>query len=425
MFRLSLSALRARSEEIALRNKPGLLVNFWLVLIALSGCSDRAVLLMASPAGDNTSGPNVRVTIKGQPILSWQRKIDDITILEYSVLSNGAWSEPIEIARGKDWFVNWADIPAVQPVTEDFWAAHYLKRTQGGKYAYDVQLRLSNDGGNNWRDAGSPHKDGTLTEHGFVSMYAYAENLGVIWLDGREMSSQADFEKHHGSHGGMTLRSVSMDSGGRFSNRRIVDSLVCDCCQTAAVITRDSPLVVYRDRTQSERRDIASSRWGQDAWTPPKPVSVDGWHIDGCPVNGPALVAQENDVVATWFSGAGGKAQIFFVRSSNGGKSFEERIRVGEGPVLGRVSALMYPDRSLFITWVREDADGKAMIVGRHITSKNEFSEVVNLADVSPTRASGFPKLLLSGSDTVLAWTDQLGSSARVKTLLINIESFR
>ena len=425
MFRLLLSALRSRSEEIALTNKPGLLVNFWLVLIALSGCSDRAVLLLASPAGDSTSGPNVSVTIKGQPILSWQRKVDDITILEYSVLSNGAWSEPIEIARGKDWFVNWADIPAVQPVTEDFWAAHYLKRTQGGKYAYDVQLRLSNDGGNNWRDAGSPHKDGTLTEHGFVSMYAYAENLGVIWLDGREMSSQADFEKHHGSHGGMTLRSVSMDSGGRFSNRRIVDSLVCDCCQTAAVITKDSPLVVYRDRTQSERRDIASSRWGQDAWSPPKPVSVDGWHIDGCPVNGPALVAQDNDVVATWFSGAGGKAQIFFARSSNGGKSFEERIRVGEGPVLGRVSALMYPDRSLFITWVREDADGKAMIVGRHITSKNEFSEVVNLADVSPTRASGFPKLLLSGSDTVLAWTDQLGPSARVKTLLINIEFFR
>ncbi len=119
------------------------------------------------------------------------------------------------------------------------------------------------------------------------------------------------------------------------------------------------------------------------------------------------------------------KHRFFFARSSNGGKSFEERIRVGEGPVLGRVSALMYPDRSLFITWVREDADGKAMIVGRHITSKNEFSEVVNLADVSPTRASGFPKLLLSGSDTVLAWTDQLGSSARVKTLLINIESFR
>ena len=81
----------------------------------------------------------------------------------------GTWSEPVEVARGEDWFVNWADIPAVQPVTESFWAAHYLERTPGGKYAYDVRMRLSDDGGKNWRDAGSPHQDGTFTEHGFVS----------------------------------------------------------------------------------------------------------------------------------------------------------------------------------------------------------------------------------------------------------------
>tara|TARA_B100001093_G_C25924113_1_gene633966 strand:+ start:30 stop:287 length:258 start_codon:yes stop_codon:yes gene_type:complete len=85
----------------------------------------------------------------------------------------------------------------------------------------------------------------------------------------------------------------------------------------------------------------------------------------------------------------------------------------------------MYPDRSLFITWMQEAALGKAMIVGRHISSKNELSELAELADVSPTRASGFPKLLLSGSDTILAWTDQLGPYPRVKTLPIDIESFR
>ena len=124
-------------------------------LLLLSGCADDPVTPLASPAGANSSGPNASVTTSGLPVLSWQRKQQDTTILEYSVLTEEGWSKPVEVARGTDWFVNWADIPAVQQVTDAFWAAHYLQRTPGGKYAYDVRLRISNDGGKNWRDAGS------------------------------------------------------------------------------------------------------------------------------------------------------------------------------------------------------------------------------------------------------------------------------
>ena len=95
-----------------------------------------------------------------------------------------------------------------------------------------------------------------------------------------------------------TLRAAVMDAQGQFTERQQVDALVCDCCQTAAVMTLDGPLVIYRDRTETERRDIASSRRLQGNWTVSQPVGVDGWQINGCPVNGPALVARENDVAA-------------------------------------------------------------------------------------------------------------------------------
>ena len=397
-------------------------------LLLLSGCADDPVTPLASPAGANSSGPNASVTTSGLPVLSWQRKQQDTTILEYSVLTEEGWSKPVEVARGTDWFVNWADIPAVQQVTDAFWAAHYLQRTPGGKYAYDVRLRISNDGGKNWRDAGSPHQDGTFTEHGFVSLYNQDERLGIIWLDGRETSLPDSSEgRHggHGSHGGMTLRAAVMDAQGQFTERQQVDALVCDCCQTAAVMTLDGPLVIYRDRTETERRDIASSRRLQGNWTVSQPVGVDGWQINGCPVNGPALVARENDVAALWFSGANGQSQIFLSRSTNGGETFDSKLKVNDAHALGRVTALMYPDRSLLLAWMRENSDGSAHIVGRFVNPNNDLGPIVELVQVSPKRASGFPKLLLSDVGTVLAWTDQTEDFSRVSVVLVNVSIFR
>ena len=393
------------------------------VLMLLSGCGQDPVMPLASPAGANSSSPNASVTNGGLPVLSWQRRQQDTTFLEYSVLSEEGWSQPVEVARGTDWFVNWADIPAVQQVTDGFWAAHYLQRTPGGKYAYDVRLRISNDGGKSWRDGGSPHQDGTLTEHGFVSLYAQDQRLGIIWLDGREThvpENSGDHHGSHGSHGGMTLRAAVMDAQGQYTRRQQIDALVCDCCQTAAVMTSDGPLVIYRDRTESEQRDIASSRWLDGDWTLPQPVGVDGWQINGCPVNGPVLMARQNDVAALWFSGANGQSQIFLARSTNGGETFGSKLKVNDERALGRVTALMYPDRSLLLAWMRENANGSAHIVGRFVNSNNELGPIVELVEVSPKRASGFPKLLRSDLGPILAWTDQSDATPRIRTLIIN-----
>ena len=398
---------------------------FWVILPLLAGCGEPMVSAIATPSGVNSSAPNVGTDSTGNPILSWQRKEGDVTILEYSMFSKGSWSVPTEVARGKNWFVNWADIPAVQPVTKSFWAAHYLERTPGGKYAYDVKVRLSNDGGRKWQDAGSPHQDGTFTEHGFVSLYADKDRLGLVWLDGRETSPRASHENDHAGHGGMTLRSASMDQEGRYSDRQQIDELVCDCCQTAALAVNDNTLVVYRDRTVSERRDIASSRLHQGVWSTPQSLGNDGWQINACPVNGPSLVEEEGQVAAVWFSGANGEKSVFMARSNNGGKSFDKKIQINVAPALGRIASAIYPDQSVLVVWLRKDKTGEADLVGRYISPENQLGEVLELVEVSPTRSSGFPKLVLSKSETILAWTDQSERTPQVKTGLVNLEALK
>jgi hypothetical protein len=79
-----------------------------------------------------------------------------------------------------------------------------------------------------------------------------------------------------------------------------------------------------------------------------------------------------------------------------------------------------YPDRSLWLTWMREDARGKAGIVGRHISADNAFGPVRELVEVSSERQSGFPKLSLFGSEAVLAWTALVESSLQVRTLIVD-----
>tara|TARA_B100000575_G_scaffold66158_1_gene50826 strand:+ start:109 stop:759 length:651 start_codon:yes stop_codon:yes gene_type:complete len=216
-----------------------------------------------------------------------------------------------------------------------------------------------------------------------------------------------------------------MDDEGRYSGKKQIDPLVCDCCQTAAAVSAGNPLVVYRDRTDSEIRDISSARRLQGDWTLPQSIGSDGWQINACPVNGPALTVQQDNAAVTWFSGADGNSKIFMARSLNGGESFEKKIRLDKGYALGRVAAVMYPDNSLFVAWIHRGDDGEGEIVGRYVSATNELGEIVSLVDVAPTRPTGFPKLIASESETVLAWTDVSAETPMVKTLRVKVDSLK
>jgi len=66
-----------------------------------------------SPVGKGGE-PNLFSTENGKVYMSWVEYIDSTTdVLMFSKLVDEAWSIPKEIARGNNWFVNWADFPSV------------------------------------------------------------------------------------------------------------------------------------------------------------------------------------------------------------------------------------------------------------------------------------------------------------------------
>ena len=352
-----------------------------------------------SPAAPGSGLPHLYADADEQVWLSWVEGAGEgHTALRFAQRQDTAWSTPQTIAEGDDWFVNWADFPSLIALRDDAMAAHYLAKSGESTYAYDVRITQSDDGGATWSDALTPHDDGTQTEHGFVSMLPWdGDQVLAIWLDGRNTG---------GGHGGgaMTLRAATVGSDHAIQHAAELDARICDCCQTSAARTANGAIVAYRDRSDEEIRDISVVRWQDGQWSDPQTVHADDWHIEGCPVNGPAIAADGARVAVAWFTAANDTPRVKLSFSADEGTTFGEPVVVDDGQPIGRVDVTMLPDGDALVSWVERVDDGAEIRV-RRIHSDGMAETSVLVTPTSPKRASGFPRLVRAGDHLYMAWT--------------------
>ncbi|MBT8404442.1 MAG: glycoside hydrolase [Gemmatimonadetes bacterium] len=314
------------------------------------------------------------------------------------------------VVERDDFFVNWADFPSVVGLDDGRLVAHWLQRGGEGTYDYGVRVAWSSDGGESWSEPWTPHEDGTPTEHGFVSLMPGAgEGVGLVWLDGRayvERGGVAETEE-------MSLRFRTASGPGTAGPETLIDGRVCDCCQTGAARTTDGWVVVYRDRSEDEIRDIYSTRWVDGEWTVGRPVHRDGWHIAACPVNGPSVAAAGDRVVVAWFTAAGDVPRVLAAFSDDQGTTFSEPIHVDGGSPVGRVDVLLDGDHAL-VSWM-ESGDESAELRLRRVAADRTAEAPRLVAAMSGARAAGFPRMERDGADLVFAWTDASDDATRVR----------
>ena len=372
--------------------------------------ADTAIVAITSPAGPGSAQPQLTVSSRGI-LLSWIERSSDVATLKFAERKGDAWTPARTVASGRDWFVNWADVPSVIRLADGSLYGHWLQKSGPDTYAYDVRLARSMDDGQTWASSFTPHNDGTKTEHGFASMFQMpGAGLGLIWLDGRAMKGG------HEGHGGgeMSVRGAIYDQKGKQISESLVDARVCECCPTTAAVTDEGPIVAYRDRSPTEIRDIYVSRLVGGKWSDPAPVHRDNWQIAACPVNGPALSANGKNVALAWFTAKGDEGHTFVAFSSDSGKTFGKPIQLDDASALGRVDVTLLSDSSAAATWI-EFADGKAQFRMRRVTSAGERSPAMTVAGLSANRASGYPRMAQSGQELIFAWTES-GTPTKVAT---------
>ncbi|MEQ9562906.1 MAG: hypothetical protein RLN69_10320 [Woeseiaceae bacterium] len=394
-----------------------------LPLAALLACHnaprERALTFELPPvASPDSVTPRLASTVDGQPVLSWQEPSEIGMTLRAARLDEDVWQQPVTIAEGDNWFVNWADFPSVLPVTREFWAAHWLVRTPGNTYSYNVAIALSNDGGMSWSEAITPHDDNTATEHGFVSLYPLQGALGAVWLDGRNTAATG----HEAGHsGGMTLRSARIASDGSISDAKLIDELVCDCCQTDVAIGGSGPIAVYRNRSNEEIRDIHVSRFVDRQWQADAAVANDNWKIAACPVNGPAIARNDDALAVAWFTAADEDSKVRLAWSFDDAVSFAEAVDIDVDLPVGRVDIEMLANGVAVVSWLRATVNGDAEVCIRTVASDGSLGPVHAIANTGANRASGFPQLLYTGNQLLLAWTDTSGETSQVRSATINL----
>jgi hypothetical protein len=211
----------------------------------------------------------------------------------------------------------------------------------------------------------------------------------------------------------MTLRATVIKNGAAGAES-VIDPRVCDCCQTSAARAGNTVLVAYRDRSDKEIRDTSISRFVNGAWSAPVTVHADGWEINGCPVNGPVVVANGEAAAVSWFTSVANTPKALVAFSGDAGKTFGGPIRIDTNLTLGRLAMLMPSADRVLVTSLERGTTGGRLVM-REVRKNGTMSEPLLISDATPDRSGGFARLALSGRRVLVAWTDvRPGTPSRV-----------
>jgi len=347
----------------------------------------------------------------GRILMSWTEPSGSGFTVKTAIGDSSGWTEPQPVVTSNRLFVNWADFPSVAAFPDGTLAAHWLIENGQSSYDYDVNIALSADQGRSWGKPIIPHDDRSQRQHGFVSMLPVAQDrMLAVWLDGRDFDIDGDEDEFTNS---IQLRATTIGSDGSLSNDIGLDARTCSCCQTSAAVTGTGiALVAYRDRTANEIRDISVIRLVDGNWSEPVSVHADGWEIAGCPVNGPAIDTEGENVVVVWFTAANDEPAVKVAFSDNAGESFAPAIQIDRGGAAGRVDALYLGDGSALVTWVEWTKAGEVLYACRTRPETGCTNPEVITLNRQPGTIN-FPRMALGRDGVYIAWTQPLGDQSQ------------
>jgi len=400
------------------------LKSLWVLLSALGviavAHADPRPTFSRVELSDTPSGgqPSVALEPDRGFIVTWQSTKQDVTSLNWMALNfDGQQTGRGVIAQGANWFVNWADTPALAVLDNGDWVAFWLERNDPAMLeGYDIRVVRSMDRGATWSAPISPHRDGTKTQHGFVSMIAAGnERVLMSWLDGRRAASASPNASDHSAHdhesAPMTLRSAVLNRANQLSEELEIDEQTCSCCQTDMARWAGQTLIVYRDRTDDEIRDISVARRSSMRWGPPQRIHDDGWKIEGCPVNGPAIAVGSRNGLVFWPTLVNDQMTLRYVVAespealANGPRMNELKLPAVPS---GRVDTVAWHDGFL-LTWISRARDRPAVEVAV-LDANGQIELGPPIAEPALRgRSTGFPRAASDGKRGLVVWPE-LGS---------------
>lgn len=178
------------------------------------------------------------------------------------------------------------------------------------KRSSEIRFSVSKDGGSSWTSPTSVDTDTSKLIRGFFDAVVLPnDEIAVAYLKDVKGSTK---------HEERDLR-LAVSKNGVFQAERLIDPVVCDCCNISMVVDESGALhMVYRDNN-NDVRDMAHivSKDNGMTFSAPKILYNDKWEIKGCPHSGATSAATKTEQYITWFSGTrNGQSGIRLTNSS-------------------------------------------------------------------------------------------------------------
>lgn len=393
-----------------------------VVMFLAAGSASAEVRRLDPPVAEGSRSYSLAVAGDGGIFLSWvEGQETGGHVLRFAELKGEEWGPAADVASGVDWFVNWIDHPAVAPIGGNRLAAHWLVHDEDreGDYGYGIRLMFSDDRGSSWRPVFEAEGEGSDGYAGFVAYATAGSGFEMAYLAttaegavaresaGSSISRGSDSAGHSEVEPRMTLRSARFDAAGKLLGDREVDVDVCSCCTTAMVADPAGVFVAFRDRRAGEFRDISYALLEGERWTGPRLVHRDGWHIRGCPTNGPAIASGGQGPAVAWFTAAGGESRVLAAFWNREKKRFGDPIRIDSGSPRGWAGVAMLEDGNAAVSWVERREGGSSDLRVRRVSLDGSKGGRLTVAPAPPGRSAiGVPKLVRSGDRLVFAWRE-------------------
>ena len=390
-----------------------------LSFLAISCTSKDVVVKEIHFLHENSNAQPSLVSGEGSLSLSWISSNEGKkSTLNFSQFKEGKWINTQTMATGSDWFVNWADFPA-HAINENLILSSYLKKSDSGTYTYDVILSLQKLSGEKVKEDFLLHTDGVKAEHGFVSIIPnHNQGFFITWLDGRNTVDK-DLGGHHKP---MTIRFAEITNKGDIIDENELDSATCDCCQTSIAVTNNGPVVVYRDRSEKEVRDIYIVRKTNGIWDDPIPVHNDGWEINGCPVNGPKVASNSNNLAVSWFTVSSENPTVNLSFSKSNGASFGTPIKINDEDAIGRVDVAFLNPQEVLVSYIEGDDVGTYLRI-KKVSIDGKVSAPITISKIDGGRNSGVPQLEILDNEAFVVWTVLKGKKNQLKTVKLSFKN--
>jgi len=401
---------------------------FLLPLLFLLSCGSADQNSATNTTGTLSTGqqpdlPQMMYLESGKLLAWWTEKDpengDAVVAMSISEDESKTFSKPVQIpeTRGVS-AAHGESLPALVQKPDRSLVMVFSSKNEEAEFRFagSVKYIQSFDGGDSWSKPEIVHVSDTNIEnsHSFVAATLLADGeIGTVWLDGR----------HKLDHSVMYFAKTNGREG--FTEDYRIGGPTCQCCKNSMLTDESGTLhITYRGLTDGTR-DIMHFKSNDNGQTFTKPVKVsdDGWKIDACPHNGPAMTKAENgDLHFIWYSLAGGEG-LFYALSVDNGESFSPRVQISDNPVAKHPHLVVNGDKAVAV-WDELKGNGKDARKRAVLSVINEHGLEKTIPLSAENQDGWAPNVMKLQSGELLAmWVESTGRGQRIKYKRIDTRS--